>query len=139
MAKLSLHPNDITCLLKTNPEIEIEILDKVHKNVAELLYKKITREETERRIDMLVTEILSDRIGVNDRKITEPYSAMIHNLVKKFMQEQLAAQLSPELRQMIRDEVALLVPKALAPIVKQVRDEIRQHLKDEIVQLLLTK
>lgn len=139
MAKLTIHPDDLTALLKSYPEIEADLLDKTTAAVAETLTRRITNEQVQAHVDRCVAHLVQERTGFNASKLAAPFASLIHNQAKLAVSEAFDTSARQLMRDQISKEVAVLMPGIVKNITAELKLNLKELMKDQLVELLLTK
>ena len=139
MAKLTIHPDDVTALLKSYPEIEADLLNKTTAAVAETLTRRVTNEQVQAHVDRCIAQLVQEKTGHNTAKLAAPFMALIHAEAKKAVAEALGNGVSQMIRQLLAQELTNQMPVIMNTVTNGLKLNLNQLMKDQLVEILLTK
>lgn len=139
MAKLTIHPDDLTALLKSYPEIEADLLNKTTAAVAETLTRRVTNEQVQAHVDRCIAQLVQEKTGFNTAKLAQPFVGLIHAEAKQAVAESFGNGVSQMVRAQIAQEITTLMPGIVNKVTAELKVNLMEIMRDQLVQLLLTK
>jgi hypothetical protein len=137
MAKLVIHPNDLTALFKQHPQVEVELLNKATDAVASLITSQAAKLCIEENVRKQVNHLCAN--PTHSRVISDEGKKMIHHQVKAHIDENFNNTVGVQARRIIVDEVNSMIPYLTKQIVADVKRDLQNIIKQCLVEILLTK
>lgn len=136
MAKLTLAPQDIQALLKTDPVVEVEIIDKAAQQVADALNRKVTRELVEKRVGELMEKLLVEQVGWNQRKLAPNLQQLVEKSARDAAETAFATSEGRRIALAISTEASAQMRDIGKKLASEMKSEVRNIVREELRELL---
>jgi hypothetical protein len=139
MAKITLSPNDITALIKSHPEVEIDLIDRASAQVADAISRRVTRELVEKRVGELMESLLTEQVGWNQRSLAPGLQAMVESSVRSASEQLFQEKTGQKVMELVRTEARRQMETSARDLAATMKTEIRSMIREEIRGMLMGK